>query len=169
MSNPSGIDGKEDSSHNFVVSIGGIGDLETMIDHRCRMQEELHPERKNAIVEDRPAIARWTQEQILAGRYIPFVARDPNGTIAGSAAIWIRDEHPRPGRKGMKLPTLQSVYTEEQFRRMGVATLITREAVKWSREQGFYRIYLHASKIGMAVYEKVGFSHSNEMRIELDR
>ena len=37
----------------------------------------------------------------------------------------------------------------------------------WCRGQGFRSVALHASEEGRPLYEKLGFHHTNEMRLKL--
>jgi GNAT superfamily N-acetyltransferase len=59
------------------------------------------------------------------------------------------------------------MYTLPEYRKMGVASSIVKEAIKWSRDNGFGRISLHASSQGKSVYEKFGFQQTNEMLLKL--
>lgn len=157
------------NSHDFEISLGSIEDLEILTEHRCRMWEDIHPDRINLILESRREMSDWIREEITTGKYVSFIVRDAKGTLAGSGAIWLREEQPRPGKKGLELPYLLSMYTEPEFRRMGVGTLIVREAIKWAKNHDYYRIYLHASQYGRGLYEKLGFTAANEMSLNLDK
>jgi GNAT superfamily N-acetyltransferase len=66
-------------------------------------------------------------------------------------------------------PYLFSMFTEPRFRRKGVASRILKEAIRWSRKNGYGRILLHASKKGRRLYGENGFTRTWEMRLELDR
>jgi shikimate kinase len=44
---------------------------------------------------------------------------------------------------------------------------LTQLCVDWSREQGIKVVTLHYSDAGKTVYEGLGFTTSNEMRITL--
>lgn len=151
----------------FHVTEGTIYDLETLADHRMKMWEDIHPERMDEIRNGRKESAQWIREQMTAGRYRAIIVRDSGGKAAGSGGVWIRDEPPKPGKKGTKLPYLISMYTEREYRRKGVASMVVEEAIRWSRENGFYRISLHSSAYGRGIYEKHGFSGTNEMRLNL--
>ena len=63
----------------------------------------------------------------------------------------------------MVRPYLFSMYTEPEFRRRGVASLIVRESVEWCKKNGFPSMRLHASKKGRALYRKYGFARAWEM------
>ncbi|MBD2460609.1 GNAT family N-acetyltransferase [Oscillatoria sp. FACHB-1407] len=59
------------------------------------------------------------------------------------------------------------VYVEPPYRRQGIAQQLTKEAIAHLKSLGCTRAILHASPSGKSVYEHLGFSTSNEMRLDL--
>jgi GNAT superfamily N-acetyltransferase len=64
------------------------------------------------------------------------------------------------GRHG----TIVNVFTEPEWRRLGVAALLLEEIIEWSRKERLDRLVLHASEEGRALYDRLGFVPGNEMR-----
>ena len=64
------------------------------------------------------------------------------------------------GRQG----TIINVFTEPEWRRRGIGSLLMKEITAWARSEDLERILLHASEEGRPVYQKLGFVESNEMR-----
>src|SRR5206468_9194812 len=64
-----------------------------------------------------------------------------------------------PGPQGVIL----NVYTEKEWRRTGLAELVMRTIIEWSRANGVASLVLHASSMGRSLYERLGFLPSNEM------
>jgi ribosomal protein S18 acetylase RimI-like enzyme len=62
-----------------------------------------------------------------------------------------------------------NVYTEPEFRRRGVAREIMVTIMAWVKARGLRAVNLHASHEGRALYEKLGFEATNEMRLRFDR
>jgi predicted GNAT family N-acyltransferase len=48
--------------------------------------------------------------------------------------------------------------------RRGIATLLMRQIIAWSRQQHLDDLVLHASDHGRSLYENTGFVLTNEMR-----
>ena len=44
--------------------------------------------------------------------------------------------------------------------------MIVKHALKWSRDQGYDRLNLHASTEGRPLYESLGFEQTAEMRVK---
>ncbi len=59
------------------------------------------------------------------------------------------------------------VYVEAPYRRQGIGQQLTGVAVDYLRSQHCTHALLHASPLGKPVYEQLGFTPSNEMRLEL--
>jgi Predicted acetyltransferase len=59
-----------------------------------------------------------------------------------------------------------NVYTDRAWRRRGVAEALMRAVINWAREERLDRLVLHASDEGRALYERLGFAATNEMRFQ---
>ncbi|MDX2214780.1 MAG: GNAT family N-acetyltransferase [Oculatellaceae cyanobacterium bins.114] len=59
------------------------------------------------------------------------------------------------------------VYVEPSHRRQGIAKRLTQAAIAHLKTLGCTRAILHASPLGKPVYDSLGFSSSNEMRLDL--
>jgi GNAT superfamily N-acetyltransferase len=114
------------------------------------------------------AYKKWVKSEIAHGRIVGWIVENRDGVVAGGGGIWLRPAQPRPQAKWLIDPYLLSMFTEPQFRRMGVGSRIVEEAIAWCRKQGHNRILLHASKKGRGLYRKYGFTRTWEMRLELD-
>jgi GNAT superfamily N-acetyltransferase len=80
------------------------------------------------------------------------------GLLAVAECCFVR------GRRAMIL----NVYTEPEFRRLGVARRIMQTILDWIRARGLRSANLHASHEGRVLYEKLGFVATNEMRLRFD-
>jgi predicted GNAT family acetyltransferase len=88
--------------------------------------------------------------------------------IVAGAGVQLQPILPRPlnvstigeGRQG----TIVNVFTEPQWRRRGIAGLLIKEIITWSKIEQIDRLVLHASDEGRSIYERFGFTESNEMR-----
>jgi GNAT superfamily N-acetyltransferase len=59
------------------------------------------------------------------------------------------------------------VYVELPYRGQGIAKKLTGMTVDYLKSLGCTRVVLHASPSGKPVYSSLGFSESNEMRLDL--
>lgn len=151
----------------FHISMGTFEDLELLVEHRLQMWKEIHPELSKQVEMTRPDTREWITGMLKRNVLTAFIVKDENGKIAGSGCIMVRDDQVRPKSSVSRVPYLMSMYTETDFRNMGVASLIVNNAIEWAKENGFDRMLLHASRAGRNVYEKFGFKETSEMRLWL--
>lgn len=59
------------------------------------------------------------------------------------------------------------VYVEPDYRRRGIASQLMLEAIAYLKSIGCSRALLHASPFGKPVYDRLEFTASNEMRLDL--
>ncbi len=100
--------------------------------------------------------------------YKAFVA-EVDGAVVGSAScqlfaglypLALADDYRKYGY-------IWGVYVEPPYRKQGIAKQLTNEAIAHLQAIGCTRVILHASPSGKPVYSSLGFSESNEMRLDL--
>lgn len=106
------------------------------------------------------------------GRYVAWLA-EVEGEIVAGAGLQLRELLPRPAAGGTRLVRgpqglILNVFTEPAWRRRGVAAALMRELLRWCRANGIESLVLHASADGRPLYEKLGFTPTNEMRYARD-
>lgn len=103
-----------------------------------------------------------------AGSCAHFGWRD-EGRIVATAGVMIRDNFPFFTFKDRRYGWIMDVYVLPEYRRRGIARLLTQHTLCWLREHGVPVARLIASdearKAGL--YEHMGFSFTNEMRLRL--
>jgi hypothetical protein len=104
------------------------------------------------------------------------IASDPSGQPRASGAppivagggLQVRPLMPRPGYvRGEPEALILSMWTDPAHRRRGLATCVLEAMLDWCRRRGIRRVTLHASAQGRPIYERMGFTQTNEMRLEL--
>ena len=110
------------------------------------------------------------KEWLASGDYVGWLATpaDQPEMVVGGAGVQLQPILPRPvnastvgeGRQG----TVVNVFTEPQWRRRGIAGLLIKEIITWSKDEHLDRLLLHASDEGRSLYERLGFIAGNEMR-----
>jgi GNAT superfamily N-acetyltransferase len=158
------------ASDTFQIRRATAQDSDIISWHRARMFQDMVDVSGDAF-EILRAKARTRLEQwIDNGNYIGWLATpadEPEMIVAG-AGVQLQPILPRPldvstigeGRQG----TIENVFTAPQWRRRGIASLLIKEIIIWSKNEQIDRLVLHASDEGRSIYEKLGFIASNEMR-----
>ena len=161
-------------SREFQIRRATAQDADIISWHRARMFQDMGDVSGDAFERLR-AKARTQLEQWIDKRnYVGWLAApiDKPELVVAGAGVQLQPILPRPvdvstigeGRQG----TIVNVFTELQWRRRGIAGLLIREIISWSRNEQLDRLILHASDEGRSIYEKLGFVAGNEMRFVAD-
>jgi GNAT superfamily N-acetyltransferase len=140
--------------------------------HRADMfrdMGQLSDAQRDPLVE---AARAYFATAIPDGRYVAWLA-EAEGKIVAGAGLQLRELLPRPEPTGTRLVRgpqglILNVYTERAWRRRGVAAALLGELLGWCRASGIESVVLHASADGRPLYEKLGFTPTNEMRYGRD-
>ncbi len=151
----------------FKIYMATGEDIELLTKHRIGMWMDIRPELRAKALETRDLTRDWIRKKLGEGKLIGFIVRTQSGQVAGSGCIWLREDAPRLFSMHLESPYLLSMYTEEDFRRTGVAKMIVQHAIDWCRDHGYHTVSLHASEAGASLYERFGFKPTTEMRLML--
>jgi GNAT superfamily N-acetyltransferase len=161
-------------STQFKIRLATCADLDVISEHRARMfsdMEELPAELfKSFRAQSKDKLDRMFERNEYIG-WLATPAEEPEKIIAG-AGVALREVAPHPqadangkieiisGRQAI----IQNVFTEPEWRRCGLGTLLMNEIIQWSQKTGIDSLVLHASNEGRSLYEKLGFTPTTEMR-----
>jgi len=153
------------------IRLATAADAPVLARHRAEMfrdMGDLTDEHYGTLI---AAAERDIAEWLASGDYVGFVASPEGrpGEIVAGAGIQIRKLLPRPllDNAGIRLgpeAIVLNVFTERAWRRRGMAELLVQRVIDWTRTHGIARLVLHASPDGRALYERLGFVPTNEMR-----
>ena len=113
-----------------------------------------------------PVYRRWARARLRSGRLAAWIA-ESGGVPVASGCVWVMRVQPRPGWPSGETPYRLSMFTDPAHRGEGLAERIVREAISWSRQNGYARLVLHASEMGRPIYERLGFTRTWEMKLDL--
>jgi GNAT superfamily N-acetyltransferase len=153
------------SKSEVTIREAGPGDLETILHHRRSMFRDMgegSAEELDRMVD----VARpWLERASADGSYHHWLAINRSGQVAGGGGVLLSPWPANPKDACTERAVILNVYTESEFRRRGVARLIMQVILEWVRAYGLRAVNLHASNEGRALYEKLGFVQTNEMRL----
>ena len=150
----------------FTIRSASTADLETLVEHRRAMFQDMGYSDEAAMRVMSEKFRVWLLEHMNAGDYLAWLATAPDGTISAGTGLWLMDWPPHMigrGRRG----NILNVYTNANFRRRGLARALMQTALDWCKQNSVDTIILHASPSGRSLYESMGFSATNEMRLRL--
>jgi len=107
----------------------------------------------------------WLAGALADGSYHHWLALDSSGRVAGGGGVLLCPWPANPKGPCTERAVILNVYTEPEFRKLGIARQIMRTILAWVKERGFSAVNLHASDEGRHLYVKLGFEPTNEMRL----
>lgn len=152
------------------VRVATLADIVTLGHHRAEMFRDMGQLTEHNERELTRASESFFREVVASGEYIAWLAvttAAPERVVAG-AGLWLRPMLPRPTPTGIikgREALIANVYTEPDWRRRGVARLLMRHVLEYTREHNVPRVLLHASDDGRPLYETLGFEPTNEMKL----
>ena len=158
---------------SFVVRMATPADAEVIARHRAEMFSDMGQLPASLYVELQEQTIAYVRDAIPRGEYLGWLASPsdaPHSIVAG-AGVQVRRVLPHPmtrvgepriaaGRQAIVL----NVFTEKAWRRRGVANLLMERALEWAGGADIDTLVLHASDDGRALYERLGFMQTSEMR-----
>ena len=154
----------------FRIRRATAQDADIVAWHRARMFQDMGDVSPDAFEILRAKARSRLKEWLDSGDYVGWLATpaDQPEMVVGGAGVHLQPILPRPvndstvgeGRQG----TVVNVFTEPQWRRHGIAGLLIKEIITWSKDEHLDRLLLHASDEGRSLYEQLGFIAGNEMR-----
>ena len=160
----------------FAIRLATVADAALIGSQRARMFHELEMVPDALLDYYRQRCESRLRELLGTGEYIGWLtypAISPNEIIAG-AGVQLRRVLPHPvgetleetviadGRHAIVL----NVWTEPNWRRRGLATMLMKTILDWARAERLDRLVLHASDEGRPVYHRLGFIPTTEMRFK---
>lgn len=154
-----------------------VDDIPRVAGHRVAMFRDMG----KLAYADAPALVRGSVDflgrAIPSGEYRGWLAElaDRPGHVVGGAGVQLRQAMPRPPIHGLPATgdapeaLVINVYVEPAWRGRGVAEQMMRALLAWCYALPVARVVLHASDAGRALYERLGFVQTNEMRHQPDR
>jgi GNAT superfamily N-acetyltransferase len=151
--------------NDVTIREAGAGDVELILHHRRSMFRDMgegSAEQLDRMVE----VARpWFVRALADGSYRHWLAVDASGSVAGGGGVLLSPWPANPFDPCVERAVILNVFTEAAFRRRGIARLVMERVLVWINAYGLRGVNLHASEEGRALYEKLGFVQTNEMRL----
>ena len=157
----------------FSIREATIDDIPSLARHRPAMFRDMGKLAPHHELPLEEATAVWLREAMPAGEYLAWVAEDEAGTVVAGAGVYLRRILPRADEpEALEFgpeALIVNVYDEREWRRRGVARALMIAILAALDARGIRRVLLHASVEGRRLYEGLGFTATNEMRLTTGR
>lgn len=128
---------------------------------------QLREEGAKEDIDLRPALRDYYQRHIADGTFVSWLAMDGKKIIATSGMSFV-EKPPYFGCPSGKMGLLSSMFTNPDYRRMGIARELLNRVVEEARIYGCGTVQITASDMGVKLYTAYGFIHNgNFMQYKL--
>ena len=137
-------------------------ELDTFIDMRiAQLTEEYVSEGKEVPkdVDLKAALLDYYHRHMADGTFVSWLAMDGD-KIVGTSGMSFVEKPPYFTCPSGKLGLLSSMYTNSEYRRMGIARELLDRVVNEARKYGCGAIHITASDMGVKLYTAYGFKHN---------
>ena len=139
-------------------------DLDTFISMRIKqLREEGATEDLDLV----PALKDFYNRHLADGTFVSWLALDGE-KIVGTSGMSFVEKPPYFSCPSGKIGLLSSMFTDPDYRRMGIAKELLNRVVCEAREYGCGTVQITASDMGVKLYTSYGFVHNgNFMQYKL--
>ena len=137
-------------------------ELDEVIRLRINQLTEEYTSEGKTVPEDvdlESSLRNFYKKNMDAGTYVSWLAFDGD-KIIGTSGMSFAEKPPYFTCPTGRLGILSSMYTNPNYRRMGIAAELLDRVVKAAKEYGCGTIYITASDMGVKLYESYGFKHN---------
>ena len=139
-------------------------DLNTFINMRIT---QLREEGATEDIDLAPALQDFYKRHMADGTFVSWLALDGD-KIIGTSGMSFVEKPPYFGCPSGKLGLLSSMFTNPDYRRMGIARELLHRVVEEARAYGCGAVHITASDMGVKLYTAYGFVHNgNFMQYKL--
>ena len=139
-------------------------ELPTFIEMRIN---QLREEGATEDIDLRPALKDYYDRHMADGTFVSWLAMDGN-KIVGTSGMSFVEKPPYFGCPSGKMGLLSSMFTNPDYRRLGIAKELLTKVVKEAKEYGCETVQITASDMGVHLYTDFGFvKNGNFMQYKL--
>ena len=139
-------------------------ELDVFIEMRIN---QLREEGAKEDIDLKPALMDYYMHHMKDGTFVSWIAVD-DGRIIGTSGMSFVEKPPYFGCSSGKMGLLSSMFTNLDYRRMGIAKELLHRVVEEARDYGCGTIQITASDMGVKLYTAYGFVHNgNFMQYKL--
>lgn len=137
-------------------------ELDVFIDMRITQLTEEYVSSGQTVPTDvdlQSALKDYYNRHLADGTFVSWLAMDGN-KIIGTSGMSFVEKPPYFGCPTGRLGLLSSMYTNPNYRRMGIAKELLHRVVEEARAYGCGAVHITASDMGVKLYTAYGFKHN---------
>ena len=159
--------GAMDNSAMLTERMATPDDAELIAWQRQRMFEDSGQAGGEGMARMRENFVSWVRPRLVDGSYLGWLLEQDGQVVAG-AGMWLMDFPPHWMDAEPARAYLLNFYVQPEARGNRLAGAMLHTAVAEANRRGIKVVSLHASELGRPIYERYGFTSTNERMLRLD-
>jgi GNAT superfamily N-acetyltransferase len=145
-----------------------VNDIDALVEYRIKFLDELYDRPKEYEIKIiKKTIGKYFSKKIPTNDFIAWIAEFKGKIVGTSGMVIWRLPSRYGGLESGKLGYILNLYTIPEERSKGICTRLLNELIKEARSLGLKYLHLHASRYGINVYKKLGFTEPNHKELIL--
>lgn len=141
-----------------------INELEQFIDIRIK---QLREEGAKEDIDIKPSLRDYYNRHLADGTFVSWLALNGD-KIIGTSGMSFVEKPPYFGCPNGRIGLLSSMFTDNEYRRQGIAKELLSKVIKEAKEYGCGNVQITASDMGVLLYTDFGFKkNGNFMQYKL--
>ena len=130
-----------------------LQELDAFVEMRIN---QLREEGATEDIDLRPALYEYYRKHLSDGTFVSWLAVDGD-RIIGTSGMSFVEKPPYFGCPSGRMGLLSSMFTNQDYRRQGIASRLLSKVVDEARRYGCGTVQITASDMGVMLYENFGF------------
>ena len=150
---------------SYMIKKATVEDVHEIVKLRRIMFESMGYTNKNQLEKADISAERYFYESFQNKSFHGWVAKTAAGNIISTVGAVIDQHPPGPSNLSGKIAYIMNLCTIHEYRRQGIACELMKTAIEWIKQNDLSVISLHSTDMGRKLYEQLGFTNTNEMRL----
>jgi GNAT superfamily N-acetyltransferase len=155
------------ASDSFTIREATPADAPTIIAQRRAMFEGMGYVNRAELDLTDDDFAEWIQNKLASEEYHGWLLTNASNAVVAGAGIWMMNWPPHPQDRHTRRAAIMNVYTEPEYRHLGLTRRLFTHILDWCRENGIRTVTAQAIDINRQLYDALGFRPTGEVLIRL--
>ncbi|MGC9780576.1 MAG: GNAT family N-acetyltransferase [Candidatus Heimdallarchaeota archaeon] len=146
---------------SFSLRLATKEDIPQLIELRIEFLKEVQVDAPKDMMDVyREHLGEYLLKHMKNETFLAWLAEDENKTIIATSGLAIIEKPPQLWNLTGKETYIMNMYTKPKWRNQGIGSTLLEKLLEESKNRDIFQVYLYATPIGRALYEKYGFVKS---------
>ncbi len=146
---------------SFSLRLATKEDIPQLIELRIEFLKEVQVDAPNDMMDEyHEHLNKYFLKHMNNETFLAWLAEDETKTIIATSGLAIIEKPPQLWNLTGKETYIMNMFTKPEWRKQGIGSALLEKMLEESKARDISQVYLYATPIGRALYEKYGFKQS---------